>query len=176
MGHVRFKVRTWLSHTFDIQQKDIHAGCFVGTVMFLISVAVRLLSGAPYRVYFLLREAGIFPPLIIFTLLTLLITCTMGFACGVTLLCRKKHLRESKYQAGMIAVLLSLCWFAAYPLIFRGAMLAFGLFCLGMAWFLSFCVIKLYFRIQILSAWLMIISLLWQTYQLIALLNFILWL
>ncbi len=176
MKHARFNGQKWLAHTFDIQRRDIRCGYLCGAFMLITAVAVRLLSGSPYRIYFLLRGAGMLPPLIFLSLLNLLFTCGMGFACGIALSCRKKYACETKYRAGMLVILLSLCWFAAYPLVFRGSMLAAALFSLCASWFLSLCVMRLYFRIQALSAWITLFFLLWQTYQIIALLSCILWL
>lgn len=176
MKHARIKIRKWLVRTFDIQPRDMRCGCICGAWMLITAIVVRLLSGSPYRVYFLLRGARMLPPLIFLMVINLLFTVGMGFACGIALSFRKKHACEVRYRAGMLTVFWALCWFAAYPLAFRGSMLVACFLSLCAAWALSFFAMLLYFRIQALSAWISAFFLMWQTYQIILLMGCILWL
>lgn len=175
MGRTLKEFKRRFLNTFDLRVRELSCGYCGGLLMLVTAIAVRLLAGSPYRVYLMLRGTRILPPIFFLMLFNLLFSMELGFACGLVLVRGRKQMRELKYRAGLLSVLLALCWFFVYPLIFRGCMLTAALLLLMAAWGLTCACMILYFRICLFSGWLTACFLVWQTYLVISLAGCILW-
>lgn len=166
--------RRWI-RTLRLNVSDIRGGCFGGMVLLMLAIITRLLSGSPYRIYMLLRQFKILPPLVLLSTINLLLTVAMGFACGLILSHRRcGKIGEEKYRSGMLFVILITLWLSTYPLIFRSCMLGSALFLLMVACVLSVICALLFSRIRRLSALIALVFSCWVGYLIILLVNCIL--
>lgn len=175
MKRSKFKLKRWLNRIFCLQAVDLHCGYLGGLILLAVAILIRLVSGSPYRVYFLLKNARFMPSLTFFSLMNLVLTVAMGFACGLILSCRRRNLQCLKFQGGMLFVLLTVFWFITYPLVFRGCLLFAALLSLLAAWLLTLGCMLLFFRVQPLAGWISAVFLFWVTYLILVVLGGIFW-
>ena len=175
MKHSAVKLKRILTRLFCLRHIDLRCGYLGGLIMLIFTVLIRLLSGSPYRVYCVLRGSDFLPSLATLTFVNLLLTIAMGFACGLVLSCPRRSRQGIKYRGGMLFVLLTVFWLAAYPLVFQGCLLALALLSLILTWILCLGCVSLFFRVNPLSGWISVIFLFWLTYLILGLLGCILW-
>lgn len=175
MRHSRKVFSKHLTRVLRLNITDIRGGCIGGMVLLMLAIITRLLSGSPYRIYILLRQFKILPPLVLLSTVNLLLTVAMGFACGLILSQRRcGKIGEEKYRSGMLFVILITLWLATYPMMFRSCMLGVTLLFLTAACVLSAICTLLFSRIRLLSASIALVFSCWIGYLIILLVDCIL--
>ena len=177
MRHSRTRIVRRLMCKFDIRPHTLQCGYLGALFMLFVYALVRVMSGTPYQAYFFLREAGNLLPLGIYAMVNFVFSLGLGFAFGI-FFSRYTHSlrwRTEIYRCGMLFVLLSVLWYAAYPLLTRGNMLLAAFLCLIAVWGLGFlCLISMW-RIQPLSGFVMLLFLFWIVFLILTLLRCLLW-
>ena len=164
MTHVIRKVKRKLRYCFRLHERELRSGYWGALVLLILAILIRLLSGSPYRVWLLLAVNQALPPLWILSLVDGVLTLAMGFACGLIMASRRKSEQCAKYRGGMFFVLLFSLRFAAYPLLFRGAMLAASVICMLLTCLSGVICSKLFFDTHRLSGLVAICFLIWNCY------------
>ena len=174
MPYVIRKVKRNLRYCFRIHERELRSGYFGAIMLFILAVLIRFLSGSPYRVWLLLNVRQLLPPLWILSLLDGLFLLAMGFACGVIMASRRKSEQYAKYRGGMFFVLLFSLRFAAYPLLFRGAMLEVSLICMILTCIIGLVCSKLFLDTNRLSGVVTVCFFIWNCYLTVLLFSCIL--
>lgn len=174
MKHSAVKLKRTISRLFCLRHTDLRCGYLGALILLIFTVLIRLLSGSPYRVYYVLKGNDFLPSLAVLTLINLLLTVAMGFACGLVLSCPRRSHQCIKYRGGMLFILLTVFWLAAYPLVFQGCLLVAALLSLLLTWILCLGCASLFFRVHPLSGWISVCFLFWLTYLILGLLGCIL--
>ena len=164
MTHVIRKVKRKLRYGFRLHRWELRCGYVGALMLLLLAILLRFLSGSPYQVWLLLNVRQLLPPLWILSLVDGVFTLAMGFACGLIMASRRKSEQCSKYRGGMFFVLLFSLRFAAYPLLFRGAMLAAAVVFMLLTCLTGAICCKLFFDTHRLSGIVAICFLIWNCY------------
>ena len=147
MKHAGAKIYRFMIRTWGIHARELRCAYLSAMIMLMIFFLMRIFSGTPYRVYFLLRSTQKMLPFGVYIMLDLLFTAAIGFAFGL--------------------VLLAAFWFAVYPLVFRGNMFLVASICLLMTWLLALRCMILFYNLQPLSGCILLVFLIWASYLLI---------
>ena len=169
MGRFQIKARRWMCSRLQLRASNIQCAAIGGVLLLMIALIVRVVSGSPYRSYLMFRHLYMVPPLSLLTLLNGLLTFGLGFALGLAFSVKKYQRCPEKYRAGMIFVLLSVCWFAAYSFFFRGCMPFPALICLILTGILTVKCVSMFQKIHILCGWILGAFLIWNIFLIILL-------
>lgn len=142
-------------------------GCIGTAVFLLIGILVRCISGSPMPVWLLMRRCSMVPPFLILHLMLCAVTCSMGYACGIVLMSRKRRCEREIYGGGMLCVLLAVIWFLTYPLVFRAGFFLLSCICLLCCLALTFLCALAFARVRRMAGLLMLLVLSAQVYFLI---------
>lgn len=154
----------------DLRRVDVRGGYLGAALMLLCAAGVRLLSGAPYRIYFMLNAHRTLPPMLTLGMGNALMTLCAGFACGLVLSCPRRGCRCSRYRGGMLFILMALFWFLTYPLLFRGCLVLLALLSLLLAWLFCLLCVPSFFHVHPICGWILVLLEIWILYLILSLL------
>ena len=155
----------WLN--VEMEQTSLPITIFGGVLLAAASIAVRIVSGNPYRVMLELGIADLVPPVWLMTVLRFLSFVTAGCAAGLVLGYRERGCFAEKYRGCMLFILLALlelCW---YPTLFVAGLVFLGLVLALLMLCLSICVTISFLRVSKLSGLILILHDVWLTYLVI---------
>lgn len=155
----------WLNAEMD--QSSLPLTVFVGILLGVACIAVRIVSGSPYRMMLELGISDLVPPVWLMSALRFLSFVIVGCAAGLVLGYRERGCYAEKYRGCMLFVLLAvveLCW---YPTLFAAGLVFFCMLEAVVMLALSICVTVSFMRVSKFSGFILILHNVWLIYLLI---------
>ena len=161
----KMTVSAWLNA--EMEQTSLPLTIFGGVLLAAACIAVRMVSGSPYRMMLELGISDLVPPVWLMSALRFLSFVTAGCAAGLVLGYRERGRYAEKYRGCMLFVLLAvleLCW---YPTLFSAGMVFLSLLEAVAMLLLALCVTVSFLRVSKFSGLILILHSVWLCYLLI---------
>lgn len=155
----------WLNA--EMEQTSLPIAIVGGILLAAACIAVRMVSGSPYRMMLELGISDLVPPVWLMSALRFLSFVTIGCAAGLVLGYRERGCYTEKYRGCMLFILLAvveLCW---YPTLFGAGLVFLCLLEALLMIFLSICVTVSFLRVCKFSGFILILHNIWLIYLLI---------
>ncbi len=161
----KMTVSAWLNA--EMEQTSLPMTIIGGILLAAACIAVRMVSGSPYRMMLELGISDLVPPVWLMSALRFLSFVTIGCAAGLVLGYRERGCYAEKYRGCMLFVLLAvleLCW---YPTLFKAGLVFLCLLESIVILVLSVCVTISFLRVSKFSGFILILHNIWLCYLLI---------
>ena len=158
----KMTLSAWLNA--EMEQTSLPLAIFGGVLFAAAGIAVRIVSGTPYRVMLELGIADLIPPVWLMSFLRLLSFITAGCAAGLVLGYRERGCYAEKYRGGMLFILmavLELCW---YPTLLVAGLVFLGVVVALLMLALSICVTVCFMKVCRFAGGILILHSVWLAY------------
>ncbi len=139
---------------------------FVGILLAVACIAVRVVSGSPYRMMLELGISDLVPPVWLMSLLRFVALATAGCAGGLVLGYRNCGKGSEKYRTCLLFLLMVICELCWYPAIFCSGLVTVGLLLALLGLLLGICTVVGFLRISKFSGIVMTMHCVWLCYLL----------